>query len=120
LVWAGLLSLLAGIGAFLWPGITAVALLLLIAAWAILRGMLEIAAAIRLRDLIEDEWRLALAGAVSVLFGLLLLVWPGAGILALVWLVGLCAVLRGLLLVMLAVRLRSGGRRGFVAGEQPY
>jgi uncharacterized membrane protein HdeD (DUF308 family) len=120
LVWAGLLSLAIGIAAFLWPRITAVALLVLIAAWAILRGVLEIVAAIRLRDLIDDEWRLVLAGAVSVLFGLLLLVWPGAGILALVWLVGVCALLRGLLLVMLAMRLHSGGRRGFVAGEQPY
>jgi uncharacterized membrane protein HdeD (DUF308 family) len=114
LLWAGLLSLAAGIAAFAWPGFTAVALLLLIAAWSIVRGVLEIVAAIRLRDLIDDEWRLVLAGAVSVLFGLLLLVWPGAGVLALVWLIGIAALARGILLSMLGLRLRSAGRRGFV------
>ena len=113
---AGLLSLAAGIAAFLWPGLTAVALLLLVAAWAIVRGVLEIVAAIRLRDMIDDEWRLVLAGSVSVLFGLLLLVWPGAGILALVWLIGVGALVRGILLAMLGLRLRSAGRRGFIPG----
>ena len=104
----GILGVLAGLVAFFWPGLTALALLYFIAAWAIVTGILEIAAAIRLRREIEGEWALGLSGALSVIFGVLLVVLPApAGLLSLVWLVGAYAVATGVLLLILAFRVRS-------------
>jgi uncharacterized membrane protein HdeD (DUF308 family) len=109
--WLYLLEGLAGIGAgvltFFWPGITAVVLLAFIAAWAIVTGVLEIAAAIRLRKEIEGEWALALSGALSIGFGLILMARPGAGALAVVWLIGAYAVAFGIVMVLLSFRLRG-------------
>jgi uncharacterized membrane protein HdeD (DUF308 family) len=102
----GLAGVAAGLVTFLWPGITAVSLLVVIAAWAIVRGVLEIVAAVRLRNAIRNEWLLALAGALSVLWGVLLIVRPAAGALAMVWLIGAFAVAFGIVAVWLAVRLR--------------
>jgi uncharacterized membrane protein HdeD (DUF308 family) len=113
--WALLLEGVAGIGVgvltIFWPGITALALLYLIAAWAVVTGVFEIAAAIRLRKEIPGEWLLALSGVVSVLFGLALVINPGAGALAMVWLIGAYAILFGVLLIALGFRLRSFVRR---------
>jgi uncharacterized membrane protein HdeD (DUF308 family) len=106
LVAVGALSVLAGLVAIFWPGITAFALVILIAAWAIARGIFEILAAIELRKHIDNEWMLALAGALSVLFGILLFVQPAAGALALVWLIGMFAVAMGIVGVALGLRLR--------------
>jgi uncharacterized membrane protein HdeD (DUF308 family) len=104
----GILGVLAGLVAFFWPGLTALALLYFIAAWAIVTGILEIVAAIRLRREIEGEWALGLSGALSVIFGVLLVVLPApAGLLSLVWLVGAYAVATGVLLLILAFRVRS-------------
>ena len=109
-----LLEGIAGVGAgaiaLFWPGITLLALIALIAAWAVLSGVFEIAAAIRLRKEITGEWLLALAGIVTLGFGVLLVVFPSAGALALVLLVGLYAVLFGATLVALSFRLRSWQR----------
>jgi len=103
----GILGVAAGLVAFLVPGITALALLILIAAWAMVTGAFEIAAAIQLRKYIKGEWLLALAGVASVLFGLALLFNPAAGALALVWLIGAYSIVFGVLLIVLGVRLHN-------------
>jgi uncharacterized membrane protein HdeD (DUF308 family) len=107
MVAVGAVSVVAGLIAFFWPGITALALLYLIAAWAIVRGGTEIAAAIRLRHWIENEWLLGLAGVASIVFGALVALYPGAGALSVVWLIGVFAVVFGALAVAVALRLRS-------------
>ena len=88
-------------------GITAVALLAFIAAWAIVTGVIEIAAAIRLRKEIEGEWALGLSGVLSILFGVILMARPGAGALAVVWLIGAYAVAFGIVMVLLSFKLRG-------------
>lgn len=104
----GILGVLAGLVAFFWPGLTALALLYFIVAWAIVTGLMEIVAAIRLRQEIEGEWALGLSGLLSVIFGILLVVLPApAGVLSLVWLIGAYAVAMGVLLLILAFRVRS-------------
>jgi uncharacterized membrane protein HdeD (DUF308 family) len=102
----GIAGIAAGILAFVWPGVTAVVLLYLIAGWSIITGGLEIAAAVRLRRTIQGEWLLGLNGAFSVLFGILLVAIPVIGLLTLVWLVGAYALVFGVLLLALAFRLR--------------
>ena len=107
----GLVGVLAGIGTLAWPEITALALVYLIAAWAVVTGVFELVQAVRLRLVIENEWTLGLSGLASVVFGVLLAVWPAAGALAVVWLIGSYAVLFGVLLLALAFRLRAFGQR---------
>jgi uncharacterized membrane protein HdeD (DUF308 family) len=106
LMW-GFVGIGAGILTFMSPGITGLALLFFIAAWAIASGVLEIVAAIRLRREIKGEWLLILGGLVSVVFGVLLMSQPGAGALALMWLTGTYAVIFGILLVILAFKTRG-------------
>jgi uncharacterized membrane protein HdeD (DUF308 family) len=96
-----------GILTFAAPGVTALALVFFIAGWAIATGVLEIVVAIRLRREIEGEWLLILGGLVSVLLGILLMLRPGVGALALVWLIGMYAIIFGLVLVILAFKTRS-------------
>ena len=104
----GILGVLVGIVTFIWPGLTALALLYLVAAWAIVTGILEIVGAIRLRREIEGEWALILAGVLSVIFGVLLVVIPApAGLLSLTWLIGVYAIVFGVIMLILAFRLRS-------------
>jgi uncharacterized membrane protein HdeD (DUF308 family) len=103
----GVVGIAAGVGAFLWPGITALALLYLIAAWAILTGILEIVAAVRLRKVIENEWWLALGGVASIILGVILVAAPGVGALGLVWAIGVYALVFGITLIALGFRLRG-------------
>jgi uncharacterized membrane protein HdeD (DUF308 family) len=104
----GILGVVVGLVAFFWPGLTALALLYLIAAWAIVTGIMEIVGAIRLRQEMVGEWALILSGALSVLFGVLLVAIPArAGLLSLTWLIGIYAVAFGVLLVILAFRVRN-------------
>ncbi|MDB6112999.1 MAG: hypothetical protein JWR69_4749 [Pedosphaera sp.] len=110
LIFEGVLSVAAGVLAFIWPGLTALSLLIIIGVWAIINGAIEIAAAIRLRKVIANEWWLVLAGIVSVLFGLLILARPGAGALALVWWIGTFAIIFGALLIGLSFRMRRWSR----------
>jgi uncharacterized membrane protein HdeD (DUF308 family) len=103
----GILGVAAGVIAFVIPGITALVLLIVIAAWAMVTGVFEIAAAIQLRKFIKGEWLLGLAGVASVLFGVALLLNPGAGAIALVWVIGAYAIFFGVLLIALGLRLHS-------------
>ena len=112
----GAVGILAGIIAFVFPGLTAIALLYLVAAWAVITGLAEIAMAIRLRQEITGEWALILGGILSVLFGLLLAVLPGVGILSLIWLIGIYAEVFGLLLLISAFQVRGRDDQG---GERP-
>jgi uncharacterized membrane protein HdeD (DUF308 family) len=113
----GVAGILIGIMTFAWPGVTTLVLLWLIAFWALVTGILEIVAAIRLRREIQGEWMLILSGALSVVFGLLLIVWPAAGALTVVTLIGIYALIFGAALVMLGLRLRKVGRgEGQAAG----
>lgn len=111
LVLSGLVGIAAGVVTFGWPAITAVALVFVIAAWAIITGILEIVAALRLRRHIEGEWLLGLIGIASLLFGVLLTIAPLAGALVIAIWVGAYALVSGVLLVSLGLRLRSWGRR---------
>ena len=106
----GLVGIGAGLLAFVLPGITALALLYLIAAWAIVTGIVEIVAAIDLRKQIQNEWLLGLAGALSIIFGIVVAILPDAGALAVVWTVGAYALLFGITLIVLAFRMRSLGK----------
>jgi uncharacterized membrane protein HdeD (DUF308 family) len=103
----GLVSLAAGVVTFMMPGLTALTLLTLIAIWAVMRGVLEIVAAIRLRKEIRGEWLMALAGALSIAFGLYMIAFPGAGAIAVVWWIGAYAIAIGLMLVVLGFRARG-------------
>lgn len=110
LVLWGLVSVAAGLIAFFMPGLTALTLLFVIAAWAIVTGIVQVVAAIRLRREIEGEWLLGLAGVLSIVFGILVMAYPGAGALAVVLWIGAYAVVFGALLVALGLRLRRWGR----------
>lgn len=103
----GVVSLAAGIVAFVAPGLTALTLLFVIAAWAIIEGVFEIVAAIELRKVIEHEWLLALTGLGSILFGVLMFIMPGAGALALLWAIATFAIVIGALTIGLGIRLRG-------------
>jgi uncharacterized membrane protein HdeD (DUF308 family) len=107
----GVVSVLAGLAAFAWPGLTALVLLYIIAFWAIATGVLEIVAAVRLRRALSNEVGLIIGGVLSVLFGIVLLVAPGAGALAVVFLIGAYAIVFGLALLGVAWRLREHHRR---------
>jgi len=109
LIFEGILSVLAGVIAFVVPGITALALLALVAAWAIVTGIMEIVVAVRLRKVIRNEWLLILAGLASLAFGVLLFLRPAPGVLVLIWWIGAFALVFGVLLISLAFRLRKRG-----------
>jgi uncharacterized membrane protein HdeD (DUF308 family) len=109
-VFRGLLDVGAGIVVFVWPDISERALLYVIAAWAIAIGIFEVAAAIELRKLIDNEWFLALAGVASIAFGVLVALFPGDGAVALVWTIGVYAIVFGIFLLGLGRRLRGWGR----------
>ena len=106
----GVVGILAGLVAFFSPGLAALALVYVIAVWAVLTGVLELVAAVRLREVIQGEWLLALAGIASIAFGVVMLIAPAAGALAIVWFVGAYALVFGILLIGLAFRLRGLGR----------
>jgi uncharacterized membrane protein HdeD (DUF308 family) len=103
----GVVGIFVGVLTFAWPAITAFVLLYLIAFWAILTGIFEVVAGIRLRKTIANEWLLLLMGFLSLLFGLLILFAPGTGALAIVLWIGAYALVFGVVLLVLAFRLRG-------------
>ena len=110
----GIAAVVLGILTLIWPGITALALLLLIGAWAVVTGVAEIAAAVRLRKMIRGEAFLALTGVLSIAAGIIIFVRPGAGALGIAIVIGIYALLFGAVLVALGLRFRRlapGGRR---------
>ena len=117
LILDGLLSVGVGILTLVWPDITALALLYVIAFWAFMSGALRLAAAVRLRREIDHEGLLGLSGLLSVVFAVLLVITPGAGALVITWLIGWYAVIFGVLLVALSLRLRKAG--GVLAWREP-
>jgi uncharacterized membrane protein HdeD (DUF308 family) len=115
LVMVGLLGIAAGIVTFIWPGMTALLLLIFIAAWAIVMGIFQIIAAIRLRKEIQNEWLLGLSGVLSVLFGIIMFVQPGAGAIAVIWVIAAYAIVFGVLLIWLGLRLKKRSESRTVA-----
>ena len=113
--WGLVLEGVAGIGAglvtFFYPDLTALVLVYIIAAWAVITGVLELFVAIRLRRLIQNELWLILGGVASLVFGFVLFAAPGAGALALVWLIAAYAIIFGVLLIALAFRLHGLGQQ---------
>jgi uncharacterized membrane protein HdeD (DUF308 family) len=114
--WAMLLEGVAGVVigllTFFWPGITALVLLYFIAAWALITGIFEIVAAIQLRRVITGEWMLILGGLLSILFGVSLFVFPAAGAVSMIWVIGMYAIVFGISEIIFAFRLH-GLRREF-------
>jgi uncharacterized membrane protein HdeD (DUF308 family) len=103
----GIAGIVAGVLALLFPAFAAGALVLIIAAWAIVTGIFEIVAAIRLREQIKGEFWMGLAGVASILYGVVLFLFPSAGALGIVWLIGGFAIAFGAFLLVLGWRLRG-------------
>jgi uncharacterized membrane protein HdeD (DUF308 family) len=103
----GIAGVIIGLLTFVMPGVTAVVLLYYVIAWLIVIGAMQVVAGIRLRKEIHGEFFLIIGGLLSVLFGLFLLVNPGAGALAVIWLIGGYAILFGVMMIIVSFRLRS-------------
>jgi uncharacterized membrane protein HdeD (DUF308 family) len=108
----GLAGITAGFVVIFLVDFAAFALIYLIAVWAIITGILELVTAIRLREEIQNEWALALTGILSLILGIALIIWPALGILAVVWAIGIYAILFGLLMIYLAFLIRRYPFRG--------
>jgi uncharacterized membrane protein HdeD (DUF308 family) len=110
-IFRGLLGIATGVVVAVWPDISALSLLYVVAAYAIVIGIYEVAAAIELRKQIDNEWWVGLAGVASIAFGVLAFIYPGDGAVALVWTIGVYAIVFGILSIALGVRLHGWGRR---------
>ena len=117
-LFGGVAGIAVGLLTFLMPGVTTLALLYLIAAWAIMTGGAQIATAVRLRKVISGEWLLGLAGVLSILLGLVLIVYPGPGALTVVLWIGAYAFVFGIMMIALSLRLRSFGKVVGASGAQ--
>lgn len=111
LVLMGIFGVLVGLVTWFYPGLTALTLLYVIAAWAVVTGIMEIIAAFELRRHLPGEWWWLLAGLASVAFGVLLMWHPLVGALAVLWIIGTYAIAAGIFLLGLAWRLREHAHR---------
>ena len=107
LLLSGLLGIAVGLVALVWPGLTALTVLWLVAFWAMATGILQVMVAFRFREEIGGEWFMGISGALSLAVGVLLILWPASGILSLLWLLGFYAVLFGVAMILLSFRVRS-------------
>jgi uncharacterized membrane protein HdeD (DUF308 family) len=105
----GVLGIVVGVGTFAWPGLTALSLLYLVAFWATLTGAFQVLAAVALRRELDGEFWMALGGVASIVFGALLVAFPGEGLISLAWLVGIWSVVFGISSLSLAYRLHEIG-----------
>lgn len=103
----GVVGIAVGIFTFVWPEITVLAVVLIVGFWAMVTGVLEIIAAVILRDEIQGEWLLALSGIISILFSVILFVNPGVGAVAIIWMIGIYAIIFGVAMIFLGLRLRK-------------
>ncbi len=103
----GIVGIIFGILAFAWPGATALVLLYLVAFWALVTGIMEIGSAFVVPGSAGQRWGLGLAGLVSIIFGVILIIFPGAGLLAVLWFVGIFAIVFGISLFIYAFQIRS-------------
>jgi uncharacterized membrane protein HdeD (DUF308 family) len=117
LLFEGVAGIITAAVAFLWPAITALVLIYLIGSWALVTGILEVVAAIRLRKHIAGEWLLALSGIASVVFGIFVLAAPLAGALAIALWVGIYSLVFGIILIGFGLRLRAWSKHPGVAGS---
>jgi len=119
LVFEGVAGIVGAAVTVLWPAITALALVYIIAAWALVTGSLEIAAAVRLREYISGEWLLVLGGIASILFGIVAILLPLIGALAIASVIGIYASVFGVILIALGFRLRSWTRTEHAGTRMP-
>jgi uncharacterized membrane protein HdeD (DUF308 family) len=103
----GIVGIIAGLVALFMPGVGALAIVWLVAAWAVITGALEIGAAIRLRKIIQGEWMLMLAGVLAILLGFFIISRPGIGVLLLATWLGVYAIFSGIVTLLLAFRIRN-------------
>jgi uncharacterized membrane protein HdeD (DUF308 family) len=103
----GVVGIVIGLLTIFWPNITALVLVYFIAAWAVITGIFEIVAAIQLRRVITGEWMLILGGLLSILFGVLLFVYPSVGAVSMIWVIGIYTVIFGISEIIFAFRLRG-------------
>jgi uncharacterized membrane protein HdeD (DUF308 family) len=111
LILGAIAGILIGVVTFFWPGATLFALTILIGAWALVTGIFQIVAAIRLRRELPGEWIHLLTGLVSVLLGLMVLFWPVSGAVAVAWLIGIYAIIFGVLVISMGLQVRKRGQR---------
>jgi uncharacterized membrane protein HdeD (DUF308 family) len=103
----GVTGIVIGLLTFFWPNITTLALLYFIGAWALITGIFEIVTAIQLRRVITGEWMLILGGLLSIIFGVLMFVFPAAGAVSVIWVIGMYAIVFGISEIIFAFRMHS-------------
>jgi uncharacterized membrane protein HdeD (DUF308 family) len=106
-VLGGLAGIAIGAVTFFRPGVTALVLVYFIALWAILGGIFEIMAAWDLREAGGEAWWLGIAGVLSVLFGIVIAIWPASGVMAILWLIGIYSIIIGVMRIVFAVRVHT-------------
>jgi uncharacterized membrane protein HdeD (DUF308 family) len=104
----GVVSILFGILVLVWPGISLAILVIMVGIWAIIIGILQIVSSVRHRAIPNSGWVWGIiGGALSILFGILVLIWPGTGLVTIIWIIGIWAIVWGVTLIVLGVQLRK-------------